>query len=41
MRISVEDFLGFLAAERSIDDIINDFPELTRQDIIAALEFVA
>jgi uncharacterized protein (DUF433 family) len=41
MRISVEDILGCLASEMSIDDIINDFPELTRQDIIAALEFSA
>jgi len=41
MRISVEDILGWLASEMSIDDIINDFPELARQDIIAALEFSA
>lgn len=41
MRITVEDILRYLASDMSIDDIIADFPELTRQDILIALEFAA
>lgn len=41
MRISVADILGWLAAGRSEDEIVADFPELTRQDIRAALAFAA
>ena len=41
MRITVEDVLRWLAAEMSFEDILNDFPELTKADIIAALEFAA
>jgi uncharacterized protein (DUF433 family) len=41
MRITVEDILRWLASEMSFDDIIQDFPELTKEDILAALEFSA
>jgi len=41
MRISVEDILRWLASEMSFDDILNDFPELTRKDLSNALEFSA
>jgi len=41
MRITVEDILRWLASEMSVDDILNDFTELTRQDILVALEFSA
>ena len=41
MRISVEDILRWLASEMSFEDILNDFPELTREDLSAALEFSA
>lgn len=41
MRITVEDILRYLASDMSIDNIIADFPELTRQDILVALEFAA
>lgn len=41
MRISVEDILRYLASEMSFEDILQDFPELTREDILAALEFSA
>jgi uncharacterized protein (DUF433 family) len=41
MRITVEDILRWLASSMSFDDIINDFPELTREDITTALEFAA
>lgn len=41
MRITVEDILRWLASEMSFEEILQDFPELTKQDILAALEFSA
>lgn len=41
LRITVADILGWLAEGLSPDDIIADFPELTREDISAALAFSA
>jgi uncharacterized protein (DUF433 family) len=41
MRITTEDILRWLASEMTFEDILNDFPELTREDLIAALEFSA
>jgi uncharacterized protein (DUF433 family) len=41
MRITVEDILRWLASDMSFEDIIEDFPELTREDISIALEFAA
>ena len=41
MRITVEDILRWLASDMSIEDIIADFPELTKSDILTALEFSA
>lgn len=41
MRITVEDILRWLASGMSINDIISDFPELTNEDILVALEFSA
>jgi len=41
MRITVEDILRWLASEMSFDDILEDFPELTRKDLQTALEFSA
>ena len=40
-RITVYDVLDWLAADMTYDDIIADFPELTRQDILACLAFAA
>jgi uncharacterized protein (DUF433 family) len=40
-RITVYDVLGWLSAGMSYDEIIADFPELTRQDILACLAFAA
>lgn len=37
MRISVYDILGMLANKMNFADIIEDFPELTEEDILAAL----
>ena len=41
MRITVEDILKNLALGMNLEEIIYDFPELTREDIVAALEFSA
>lgn len=41
MRITVYDVLGWLASGMSADEIIDDFPELTKADITACLEFAA
>ena len=40
-RITVYDVLGWLAAGMSTEDIINDFPELTENDIKACLSYAA
>ncbi len=40
-RITVYDILSWLAAGMSNDDILNDFPELAKEDIQAALYFAA
>ena len=37
MRFTVADVLGFLAAGMTQDEILNDFPYLDKDDIIAAL----
>ena len=41
MRIAVSDVLGWLAAGMSHKEILNDFPELTEEDIRACLGFAA
>jgi uncharacterized protein (DUF433 family) len=41
MRITVYDILGWLAAGMSMQEIIAEYPELTQQDILAALAFAA
>ena len=41
MRITVEDILNYLAAEMTIDEVLSDFPELTKEDVLVALEFSA
>ena len=41
MRITVYDVLGWLAAGMSSEEIMDDFPELTKADIQAALAFAA
>ena len=40
-RISVYDVLSWLASGMSIDDIISDFPQLTRDQILACLSYSA
>jgi len=41
MRITVYDVLEYLASGMSEDQILRDFPELTREDIRACLTFAA
>jgi uncharacterized protein (DUF433 family) len=41
MRIAVVDILRYLASGMTIEEILEDFPELTRQDILVSLEFSA
>jgi len=41
MRITVYDVLSYLAAGMSVDDVLRDFPYLTRQDILACLSYAA
>jgi uncharacterized protein (DUF433 family) len=40
-RITVSDVLEYLAGGMSEDEILADFPELTRDDILACLAFAA
>jgi uncharacterized protein (DUF433 family) len=40
-RISVGDVLSYLAGGMSEDDILGDFPQLSRDDIRACLAFAA
>ncbi len=40
-RISVYDVLSWLASSMSIEDIISDFPQLTKEQILACLAFSA
>jgi uncharacterized protein (DUF433 family) len=41
MRITVYDVLSYLASGMSEEEILSDFPELTREDILACLSFAA
>ena len=41
LRITVYDVLEYLASGMSEDEILSDFPDLTREDIRACLTFAA
>jgi uncharacterized protein (DUF433 family) len=41
LRITVFDVLSYLASGMSEEEIISDFPDLTHDDIIAALSYAA
>ncbi len=41
MRITVYDVLSYLASGMSEQEILEDFPYLTREDILACLAFAA
>jgi uncharacterized protein (DUF433 family) len=40
-RVTVSAVLGQLAAGRSVEEVLSDYPYLERADIMAALEFAA
>ena len=41
LRITVADVLGYLASGMTAEEIVRDFPYLTREDILASLAFAA
>jgi uncharacterized protein (DUF433 family) len=41
MRITVYDVLSYLASGMTEQELLSDFPELTRDDILACLSFAA
>jgi uncharacterized protein (DUF433 family) len=41
LRITVSDVLDYLASGMSEDEVLRDFPDLTREDIRACLAFAA
>ena len=41
MRITVYDVLSYLAAGMTYEEILEDFPYLTKQDILACLSYAA
>lgn len=41
MRITVYDVLSYLASGMTAEQIVDDFPELTKEDILACLSFAA
>ena len=41
LRVTVYDVLSYLAAGMSSEEIVDDFPMLTRNDILACLAFAA
>ena len=41
LRITVYDVLDYLAGGMSVEEILHDFPELTKDDIRACLAFAA
>lgn len=41
LRITVFDVLGYLASGMTTEEILEDFPDLTRADILACLAYAA
>ncbi len=41
LRITVYDILGYLASGMTQEEIVKDFPELTKEDILACLSYAA
>jgi uncharacterized protein (DUF433 family) len=40
-RMTVGDVLDYLASGTSIEEVLDDFPDLTREDVLACLAFAA
>jgi uncharacterized protein (DUF433 family) len=41
LRITVTDLLEYLASGMTEDEVVHDFPDLTREDVRACLSFAA
>ena len=41
LRITVQDVLQWLAGGMDVDEIVADYPELTREDVLACLAYAA
>ncbi len=41
MRITVYDVLSYLASGMNVEEVLSDFPYLTRDDVLAALSYAA
>lgn len=41
LRITVQDVLGWLASGMTTEEIVHDYPELSRDDILACLAWAA
>ncbi len=41
LRITVYDVLSYLAAGMTVDEVLADFPSLTRDDVLACLSYAA
>lgn len=41
LRITVYDVLSYLAAGMTVDEVVSDFPSLTREDVLACLAYAA
>lgn len=41
LRITVYDVLGYLGSGMTQDEILDDFPSLEREDVLAALQYAA
>lgn len=41
MRVTVGMILGQLAAGRTVEDVLGDYPYLERDDVLAALDYAA
>jgi len=41
LRITVADILSYLAAGMTIAELLDDFPMLTQEDIVACLQYTA
>lgn len=41
LRITVHDVLGYLASGMTIEEVLADFPYLSREDVLACLAYAA
>ena len=41
LRIAVHDVLSYLATGMTVDEVLDDFPMLTRADVLACLAYAA